>query len=176
MALRSVIIGGLHIQDHEFFYPLYRLREEQADIDVATPGGEDTVSNKGSTIKATKAIERLSVEDYDLLVIPGGAHAMEYLRQDKNLIRFVSEYGNSGRVIASICQGAQLLISARLVEGKTVAGYYSLQDDLENAGAIYKDQPAVQDQNIVSTAHYKDMGPWLKVAIAAARSSQSSPA
>ena len=59
----------------------------------------------------------------------------------------------------------QLLISAKVVKGRKIAGYYSMKDDLINAGAIYTDLPAVVDQNIITTAHYKDMGPWMKEAL-----------
>lgn len=165
MSFSAVIIGGLHIQDHEFFYPVYRLREEEAKIEIATPGGEECTSNKGTLIKPSIAIEGLNQNDYDLLVLPGGAHAMEYLRQNVALISFIRAFGNTDKTIASICQGAQLLISARLTEGRNIAGYYSLRDDIENSGGKYVDLPAVIDGNIVSTAHYKDMGPWMRAAI-----------
>ena len=57
------------------------------------------------------------------------------------------------------------MISAKVVKGRKIAGYYSMQDDLVNAGAIYTDLPAVIDGNIITTAHYKDMGPWMKAVI-----------
>ena len=66
------------------------------------------------------------------------------------------------KIIACICSGAQLLISAKVVNKRKIAGYYSMKDDLINAGAIYTDEPAVVDDNIVTTAHYKDMGPWMR--------------
>ena len=165
MTFSTILIGGLHVQDHEFFYPLYRLREEMASISIATPGGMDTTSNKGTKIKADIAIEDAQVDEYDLLVIPGGAHAMEYLRQNQSLISFVSAFGISGKTIACICQGAQILISARLTSDKRIAGYYSLKDDIQNSGGIFTDEPAVIHGNLVTTAHYKDMGPWMKAAI-----------
>ena len=59
----------------------------------------------------------------------------------------------------------QLLISARIVKGKKIAGYYALEDDITNAGAIYTDLPAVMDDRIITTAHYKDMGPWMKATL-----------
>ena len=65
------------------------------------------------------------------------------------------------KIIACICSGAQLLISAKVVKGRNISGYYSMKDDIINAGANYVDQPAVVDKNIVTTAHYKDMGPWM---------------
>ena len=64
-----------------------------------------------------------------------------------------------------IISGVQFLISAKIVKGKKIAGYYSLEDDIVNAGAIYTDKPAVVDGKIVTTAHYKDLGPWMKAAL-----------
>ena len=90
---------------------------------------------------------------------------MEYMRQDKDILRFISDFNDSGKVIASICHAAQLLISAKVVDGRKISGYYSIKDDINNAGAIYTDEPAVVDENIVSTAHYKDLGPWMKATL-----------
>ena len=64
-----------------------------------------------------------------------------------------------------ITSGVQFLISAKIVKGKKIAGYYSLEDDIVNARAIYTDKPAVVDGKIVTTAHYKDLGPWMKAAL-----------
>ena len=72
---------------------------------------------------------------------------------------------NKKEIIACICSGAQLLISAKVVKGRKIAGYYSMKDDIINSGAIYTDEPAVIDENIITTAHYKDMGPWMKEVI-----------
>jgi protease I len=159
---KIIVIGGKHIQDHEFFYPKYRLTEEpDFQVIVATPGGEECSSNKGSIIKPDLAIEGLNVENFDGLVIPGGALAIEYLRQNKELIRVTREFNEQRKPIAVICQGSQILISAGAVKGRTVSGYYSIQLDIENAGGTYLDLPAVIDRNLCTTAHYKDMGPWM---------------
>ena len=83
----------------------------------------------------------------------------------KKLIKFISEFHNANKVIACICSAVQLLISAKIVKGKKIAGYYSLEDDITNAGAIYTDKPAVIDGKIITTAHYKDMGPWMKAVL-----------
>ena len=107
----------------------------------------------------------IKVSDYDLLVLPGGVKALEKTRQNKTLIKFISDFHKADKVIACICSGAQLLISAKVVKGRKIAGYYSMKDDLINAGAIYTDEPAVVDGKIVTTAHYKDMGPWMKAAL-----------
>jgi protease I len=112
-----------------------------------------------------KKIEEIKVKDYDILVLPGGVKAMEKVRQNLDIIKFISDFNAQNKIIACICSGAQLLISAKIVKGRKIAGYYSMKDDLINAGAVYTDLPAVVDKNIVTTAHYKDMGPWMKAVI-----------
>ena len=90
---------------------------------------------------------------------------MGKVRQEKKIIDFISKFNSTNKTIACICSGAQLLISAKVVKDRKIAGYYSMKDDLINAGAIYTDKPAVVDNNIITTAHYKDMGPLMKEAL-----------
>ena len=166
----SVIISGALVQDHEFIYPYYRLLEANSKLDVCLIGGKPVQGILGTQIPPNKDhpvkdIDQIKVIDYDLLVLPGGVKAMEKIRQDKRLINFISNFYNEDKVIACICSGAQLLISAKIVKGKKIAGYYSMEDDIINAGAIYTDQPAVIDKKIITTAHYKDMGPWMKAVL-----------
>ena len=161
----ALILTGNMVQDHEYIYPYYRVQEDGYEVDVAVRGKIQVNGIIGSKIIPTKDIPELKVDDYDLLILPGGAKSMEYMRQDKEILQFISDFNDSGKVIASICHAAQLLISAKVVDGRKISGYYSIKDDINNAGAIYTDEPAVVDGNIVSTAHYKDLGPWMKAAL-----------
>ena len=161
----ALILTGNLVQDHEYIYPYYRVQEAGYNVDVAVRGKKQVNGIIGSKIIPTKDIPELKIEDYDLLILPGGAKSMEYMRQDKEILQFISDFNDSGKVIASICHAAQLLISAKVVDGRKISGYYSIKDDINNAGAIYTDEPAVVDENIVSTAHYKDLGPWMKAAL-----------
>jgi protease I len=167
---KALIISGNLAQDHEFIYPYYRLLEEGFKLDVCLLEGKPVKGFLGTTLppnkdQKVKTINDVKVDDYQFLVLPGGVKAMEKVRQDKKIINFISEFNNKGKTIACICSGAQLLISAKVVNKRKIAGYYSMADDLINAGAIYTDEPAVVDKNIITTAHYKDMGPWMKAAI-----------
>ena len=99
--------------------------------------------------------------DYDLLIIPGGVKALEYLRQQTNALKFINEWDSKGKVIACICHGAQLLISAKITKGRDVSGYYSIKDDIINSGANYVDGEAVVSKNLVTCPHYKWMGQWM---------------
>ena len=164
---KGIIISGSLAQDHEFIYPYYRLLEEDIKIDVCLLEGKPVVGILGTALppnkeQIIKKIEDIKVADYDVLVLPGGVKAMEKVRQNKDIIKFISDFDKEKKIIACICSGAQLLISAKVVKGRKIAGYYSMKDDLINAGANYTDLPAVIDDNIITTAHYKDMGPWMK--------------
>ena len=166
----AVIISGNLAQDHEFIYPYYRLLEEGFKVDVCILEGVPVKGILGTTLPPNKEqpvlkIDEIKPDDYDLLVLPGGVKAMEKVRQEKKIIKFISEFDKKGKIIACICSGAQLLISAKAVNNRKIAGYYSMSDDLINAGAIYTDEPAVIDNNIITTAHYKDMGPWMREVI-----------
>ena len=139
-------------------------------LDVCILEGTPVKGFLGTTLPPNKDqkiidIKKANVEDYEMLVLPGGVKAMEKVRQNKDIINFISMFDNKEKVIACICSGAQLLISAKVVKGRNISGYYSMKDDLINAGANYKDEPAVIDKNIVTTAHYKDMGPWMEAAL-----------
>ena len=164
---RAIIISGELAQDHEFIYPYYRLLEANFDVDVCMLEGKPAKGILGTTLppnknQTVKTIDQIKVDDYDLLVIPGGVKAMEKVRQEKKIINFIKKFDEMKKIIACICSGAQLLISAKVVKGRKIAGYYSMEDDLVNAGAIYTDKPAVIDENIITTAHYKDMGSWMR--------------
>jgi|TARA_B110000459_G_C16577971_1_gene479785 protease I len=167
---KGIIISGNLAQDHEFIYPYYRLLEENVQLDVCLLEGKPVVGILGTALppnkeQEVKKIEDVKVADYDVLVLPGGVKAMEKVRQNRDVIKFIFDFDKEKKIIACICSGAQLLISAKVVKGRKIAGYYSMKDDLINAGATYTDLPAVIDDNIITTAHYKDMGPWMREVI-----------
>ena len=167
---KAIIISGNLAQDHEFIYPFYRLQEEGFSVDVCLNEGKPVKGILGTDIPPNKnhpvkEINSISTKDYDFMILPGGVKALEKVRQNKDIINFISKFHKEGNLIACICSGAQLLISAKIVKGKKISGYYSMKDDIENAGAIYTDLPAVIDDKIVTTAHYKDLGPWMKAVL-----------
>ena len=162
MSKRALIVTGKLVQDHEYVYPFYRLQEEGYEVDVAVRGKQIVLGSIGVKVEPTKDMPELRIEDYELLVLPGGAKAMEYMRQDKDIIKFIADFYAAGKVIAAICHASQLLISAKVVKGKKVSGYYSIEDDIENAGATYVDAPYVTDERLVTSPHYKHVGPWMR--------------
>ena len=118
----SIIISGALAQDHEFIYPYYRLLEAESKVDVCLIGGKPVQGILGTTLPPNKShkvkdINEVDPKNYDLLVLPGGVKAMEKIRLEK-LINFISEFHKLDKVIACICSGVQLLISAKIVKGK----------------------------------------------------------
>ncbi len=167
---KAIILTGNLAQDHEFIYPYYRLLEDGFKLDVCINEGTKVKGILGTDLPPNKdqeiqKIENIKSQDYDLLIIPGGVKAMEKVRQNKSMINFISEFHAQKKIIGCICSGAQMLISAKIVKGKKISGYYSMKDDIINAGAEYIDMPAVIDSGIVTTAHYKDLGPWMKAVL-----------
>lgn len=162
---KALIVTGKFVQDSEYIYPFHRLKEEGYDVKTATEDGKETFGVYGTKVPVDLSFDQCRLEDYAVLVIPGGARAMEYIRQNKAVLDFIYEWDKAGKPIACICHGAQLLISARVVKGRKISGYYSIKDDIENAGATYVDAPAVVDRNIITSPHYKYLGPWMKEVI-----------
>jgi len=172
MSKKAILLTHEGYQDHEVIYPYYRLTEDDYEVEIMSNKRGRFYGILGTYMNGTHLTTDLDdpeihdrLLEYDMLVIPGGVKALEYLRQEKNVLDFIAEWNHRGKVIACICHGAQLLISAKIVKGRDISGYYSIKDDIENAGARYVDAAAVVSDNIVTSPHYKHMGPWMKRAI-----------
>lgn len=105
----------------------------------------------GDKFKVDRNIGEVNLDDYDLLLIPGGAWNPDSLRMDTGIISFIKRFGQMGKPIASICHGPWTLIDAELVRGKTVTSFPSIRKDLENAGATWVDEEVVVDSNIITS-------------------------
>lgn len=162
---RALIITGQGFQDQEVVYPYYRLLEDGFKVDIAAKNKETLFGILGLKMEATINFDEIKSGDFDLLVLPGGVKALEKIRQEQKILDFISGWDAEKKIIASTCHGAQLMISAKIVKGRKISGYYSIKDDINNSGAIYVDAPAVVDGNVISSPHYKHMGEWMKEAL-----------
>ena len=162
MIKKAVIVVGPAVEDTEFAYPFYRLQEEGFTVDTASNTGGDIIAKHGLPIKVNADITKIKASDYDLLVVPGGLESPDRLRQIPEMLNFIQEMNKAGKVIASVCHGPWVLISAGIVKGKNMTCYAGCKDDLINAGANYKDVPVVSDGNIVTSPHFRDNAAWMK--------------
>ena len=172
MVKKALSLTWEKYQDHELIYPYYSLKEHGYEVTlVANQVGKIWGSLGSHMICDVPTTDFNSVEnrkqflnEYDILLVPGGVKALEKLRQEQGILEFVKEWDAQKKTIFSVCNGAQLLISAKILKGRTLSGYYSIDVDIENAGATYSRGPVVVDDNIVSCPHYDFMGDWMRIA------------
>lgn len=145
-------------EDSEFRIPYERLDAAGFEIDVIG-------FNKGETLKGKKgeqktrtslALDEASPRDYVALVIPGGK-SPEKLRHDSRVLDFVREFDATGKPLAAVCHGPQVLISAGLVNGRTLTAWPDVQEELRQAGANAVDREVVKDGNWITSRKPEDL-------------------
>jgi protease I len=159
---RAIIITGPGFEDSEFIYPYYRLQEAGFSVDVATSNNKEVNGKHGVPTVPTVILKDLKPQDYDLLVIPGGNEAPDRMRQVQEILDFTKAMYDLEKIVASICHGPWVLISAGIIKGKKATCYKGCKDDLINAGAIYMDVPVVVDGKLVTAQHFRDNAAWMK--------------
>lgn len=162
---KTVIITAQNFQDEEFTYPYYRLLEEGYSVDVATPDKLAVYGKYGVPARPTIDTKDLKAADYDLVVLPGGFEAPDRLRIRKEVLSFVKDMYEKNKVVAAICHGPWICISAGIIKGKRATGYMSIADDIRNAGAIYVEEDVVIDGNLITAPHYRNNGDFMKATI-----------
>jgi protease I len=146
---KIVIITADKNQDLEFFYPYYRLTEAGYSVDVVTAKGGAFEGKHGMGLDESKSIGEVSAEDYELLYLPGGK-APQTLRENEEVLEFVRQFARSGKPIAAICHGPQILISAGLTSGKQMAAWPAVREELEDSGATFIDEALVEDGQFIT--------------------------
>ena len=158
---KAIILVENGFEDVELFYPYYRLMEAGFEVEVVGPkAGETYTGKKGGSITSTKAPEDVKVEDYRVLIIPGG-WAPDRMRTRDSLVKLVREADAKGLVIGAICHAAQLLIEAEVVKGRRLTCVRSVSTDVKNAGGVYLNEPVVVDGNLVTSRIPPDMPVWM---------------
>jgi len=156
--MKIACILGQGFEDSEFRIPYDRLRQEGYQVDLlGLKAGEELKGYKGKEkVKAEKGIAEVSADDYDALLIPGG-QSPDHLRIDKRVVDFVRQFDRQGKLIAAVCHGPQLLITAGLVKGRTLTAWATIQEDLRQIGATVKDEPVVRDRNWITSRKPEDL-------------------
>ena len=163
--LRAVIITAQNFQDEEFVYPYYRLLEEGCEVEVATPDKIQAMGKYGVPSRPTMDTKDLDSSRFDVVILPGGFEAPDRLRLRKEVLKFVKEMYENNKIVAAICHGPWICISAGIVKGKRMTGYISIADDIRNAGAIYVEEDVVIDGNLITSPHYRNNGDFMKATI-----------
>ena len=152
------------VEEVEFIYPFYRFKEEEFNVDVLAPKVGEFKGKKGLTFVSSHQIDYDRVDDYVALFIPGG-YAPDRFRRDKETLEFIRRMNKQKKVIGAICHAPWALISAGVVKGKRITAFFSIKDDIINAGAEYTGNPVEVDGNIITATDPKAMPKMLKTMI-----------
>lgn len=159
-TMKALIIATDEFEDLELFYPYYRLKEEDIEVHIAS-NKKVIVGKHGYKIKADFLFKEVDPRDYDILLIPGGK-SPERIRIIKEVIDIVNHFIRENKIIAAICHGPQVLISAGAVKNRKITSWIGIRDDLINAGAEYIDKEVVVDKNIITSRMPSDLPAFCK--------------
>ena len=144
------ILVAAAYEDLEFWVPYMRMIEAGAEVIIisATGGTEYISKSKGLTVRSDLGAQDVTAARLDALLVPGG-WAPDKLRRDPNVLQLVKEMNAAGKVLGFICHAGWVAASAGIVKGKRVTGSKGIKDDMENAGAVWVDEPAFREGNLV---------------------------
>ncbi|KUG21277.1 MAG: type 1 glutamine amidotransferase [Methanomicrobiaceae archaeon] len=176
MTRIAVIITDM-FEDVEYTKPAEAFRD--AGFELVHVGLEEGKTVRGKTGEAEVRIDRsakdVSVDEFDALFIPGG-YSPDKLRVDEDAVQFAGDFVRSGKPVLAICHAPQLLITARVLEGRKITGYKSVIQDIKNAGAEFVDQPVVEDGNLISSRNPGDIPAFIDASLRKLRAAVTAPA
>lgn len=146
------------VEDSEFQVPYNGIK--QAGMDIVVLGSRMNEKYKGKHGKVSQEADATTTEmmasDFDAVIIPGGM-APDKMRCNPNTVRFVIEAMSQGNIVGAVCHGPQLLIEGDLLKGKQATGFVAIAKDMINAGANYKNEPIVIDDNLITSRQPGDL-------------------
>ncbi len=152
----AVLVDEMY-HELELWYPVYRMQEIGIEVVlVGSEKGKEYKSKLGYPCKTQCCYADLKEGEYEGVVIPGG-FSPDRIRRDLAAIDFVRKMNENKKMVAFICHGGWVAISAKIVENRSVTGTKAIRDDLINAGGLWKDEGIVVDQNMISAQIPKDL-------------------
>jgi protease I len=153
----------------ELTVPMKALRAEGAEVDVISlRHGKILGMNlhePGRRVRVDRTLAEIDPAEYDALFVPGGFINPDVLRQSREARVLVRRFDELGKPIATLCHGPWLLASAELVRGRQITSWPGIRDDLIHAGATWRDEEVVRDQNWISSRGPQDLRPFVKAMI-----------
>ncbi len=159
------ILATVGFEEDELTSPKKALESEGATVHIVSD--KDKLkswvhTHWGDEFDVDKKVENVKVDDYDVLILPGGVINPDKLRRNKTAVQFVKDFMDSGKTVASICHGPQMLIEAGVVKGRNLTSYHSINTDLKNAGANWSDEEVITDGNLITSRSPKDLDSFNK--------------
>ena len=159
--IRVAIIALDGFEEAELTEPKQALEQAGAKVDVisAQPGEIQGFRHhdKAGKVRVDRTLDEASPNEYDALMLPGGALNADNARANPKVRQFIREMDRAGKPIAAICHAPWELVSAEMVRGRKVTSWHTVQDDIRNAGGEWVDREVVVDQNLVTSRGPKDL-------------------
>jgi protease I len=159
--IRVAVLVTDGFEEVELTEPMRALKEAGAAVKILSPTMKPIQGfrhhEKGASIQPDGTIDDINTDAYDAVLLPGGALNADDLRTNKKVKTFLKEFQTSDKPIAAICHAPWELISAGIVEGRSLTSYYTIQDDIINAGGNWLDQEVVIDRNWVTSRQPDDL-------------------
>jgi len=143
-------------EDLELWYPRLRLQEAGYEMTLAGMELKTFRGKNGYPATADALVGDVKSADFTGLLVPGG-FMPDKLRRESKVLSFTREFFEQGKLVAFICHGGWIPISAGILRGKRATGSRGIKDDLENAGATWVDEPVVVDGNLISSRTPQDL-------------------
>jgi protease I len=155
---RIAILAEEDFEDSELVEPLRAMKDAGAKVVVVGSGSKKTYRGKRgtATIEVDITADKAKADEFDAVIVPGG-YAPDKMRLHQPMVNLVKNAHDSGKVVAAICHGPQLLISADIVRGRQLTSWPSIAVDLKNAGANWVDKPLVKDRNLITSRKPADL-------------------
>jgi len=154
--MKALIISGDLFEDTELLVPRYRLLEERIDVDITSIKTGTITGKHGYSVMVHISLDEIDPSSYELLILPGGK-APAQLRKDETLLSLVRHFFADDKIVAAICHGPQILVSAGVLSGRKATCYKSVAEELKNAGADYRDEEVVVDGNLITSRIPSDL-------------------
>lgn len=151
-------------EDLELWYPKLRCEEAGYAMRLAAPEIKTYQGKHGYPAKSDLLLKDANSQEFCGLLVPGG-FMPDKLRRDAKVLSLTREFFQQGKLVAFICHGGWIPISAKILKGKRVTGSLGIKDDLENAGGIWVNEPVVVDGNLISSRTPFDLAPFGKAMV-----------
>jgi protease I len=171
---RVIVLTADQFEDFELFVPYFRLMEEGAAVDVAAPAKETITGESGYFFENVDlTIDEVDPREYDLLFIPGGhpQGAPTTVRNNEKAREIARAFFRADKLVAAICHGPYLLVSADLVAGRRLTSFWGdgVPDEIRAAGGTYVDEDVVVDGNLITSRWPMDLPAFMREVLRALR-------
>ena len=160
---KVAVLVDNYFEEDEFTKPIEALKQAGASVEVIAAEPEEgkiqamNHADKSKTYDYDKTLDEANIDDYDALVLPGGAINADQLRMQDKARQWVKRVSEAGKPLAVICHAPWVLASAGIAQGRKLTSFFTIQDDMRDAGANWVDEEVVVDGNIITSCKPDDI-------------------